>query len=156
MPKKETGVPNLDKYLGERQRTLCNYEQGARMYGVPYYTFVNLCKEAGASFKVKRTAIVDLDKLDAYIEELGAEEMERREQSRIMNSRSKSDKLAELAKSGKKKFVRYDEGAQLYSMGVHMFAEMAKEAGAVYKIRHVCLVNLDIFEEYLATFKEDE
>lgn len=61
MPKKETGVPNLDKYLGERQRTLCNYEQGARMYGVPYYTFVNLCKEAGASFKVKRTAIVDLD-----------------------------------------------------------------------------------------------
>lgn len=53
MPKKETGVPNLDKYLGERQRTLCNYEQGARMYGVPYYTFVNLCKEAGASFKVK-------------------------------------------------------------------------------------------------------
>ena len=98
------------------------------MYGVPYYTFVNLCKEAGASFKVKRTAIVDLVKLDAYIEELGAEEMERREQSRIMNSRSKSDKLAELAKSGKKKFVRYDEGAQLYSMGVHMFAEMAKEA----------------------------
>ena len=60
MPKKETGVPNLDKYLGERQRTLCNYEQGARMYGVPYYTFVNLCKEAGASFKVKRTAIYNM------------------------------------------------------------------------------------------------
>ena len=54
---------------------------------------------------------------------------------------------------GKKKFVRYQEGAELYSMGLHTFEELAREAGAIYKIRRVVLVNLEIFEEYLDTFR---
>lgn len=45
------------------------------------------------------------------------------------------------------------EGAELYSMGLHTFEELAKEAGAIYKIRRVVLVNLEIFEEYLDTFR---
>lgn len=47
----------------------------------------------------------------------------------------------------------YQEGAELYSMGLHTFEELAKEAGAIYKIRRVVLVNLEIFEEYLDTFR---
>ena len=31
--------------------------------------------------------------------------------------------------------------------------EIAKEAGAIYKIRRLVLVNLDIFDEYLDTFR---
>lgn len=58
-----------------------------------------------------------------------------------------------MVKAGKKKFVRYQEGAELYSMGLHTFEELAKEAGAIYKIRRVVLVNLEIFEEYLDTFR---
>ena len=58
-----------------------------------------------------------------------------------------------LVKSGKKRFVRYQEGAELYSMGLHTFEQLAKEAGAIYKIRRVVLVNLDIFDEYLDTFR---
>lgn len=58
-----------------------------------------------------------------------------------------------MVKSGKKKFVRYQEGAELYSMGLHTFEELAREAGAIYKIRRVVLVNLEIFEEYLDTFR---
>ena len=41
----------------------------------------------------------------------------------------------------------------LESMGLHTFEQLAKEAGAIYKIRRVVLVNLDIFDEYLDTFR---
>ena len=32
---------------------------------------------------------------------------------------------------GRKKFVRYDEGAKIYSMGLHSFQNLAKDAGAL-------------------------
>ena len=43
------------------------------------------------------------------------------------------------------KFVRYQEGAELYSIGL-------TEAKAVQKIDKVALVNCEIFEKYLETF----
>lgn len=55
----------------------------------------------------------------------------------------------------KKKFVRYKEGAELYSICQSKFEKLAKEAKAIYKIDKVVLVNTDIFEEYLETFKLD-
>lgn len=54
-----------------------------------------------------------------------------------------------------KRFVRYDEGAEFYSLGVHTFERLAKEAGALYKINRIVLVNLDIVDEYLETYKYD-
>lgn len=48
-----------------------------------------------------------------------------------------------------KKFVRYQEGAEKYSLGLTKFQELAKEAKAVYKIDKVALVNCEIFERYL-------
>ena len=53
-----------------------------------------------------------------------------------------------------KKFVRYPEGAELYSMGIQSFMKLAKEAGAVYKIRNIALVNTELFENYLEAFRE--
>ena len=52
-----------------------------------------------------------------------------------------------------KKFVRYQEGAEKYSLGLTKFQELAKEAKAVYKIDKVALVNCEIFERYLETFR---
>jgi len=52
-----------------------------------------------------------------------------------------------------KKFVRYKEGAQMYSICQTKFEQMAKDAGAVYKLDKVVLVNTEIFEEYLETFR---
>lgn len=61
-------------------------------------------------------------------------------------------KDVEKTKLGVKKFVRYQEGAERYSIGLTKFQELAKEAGAVYKIDKVALVNCEIFEKYLETF----
>ena len=54
--------------------------------------------------------------------------------------------LIEISKSGVKRFVRYDEGAKLYSMGLHTFQNLAKDAGAIYRIKRVVLVNTDIID----------
>ncbi|MCD7823393.1 MAG: DUF6462 family protein [Oscillospiraceae bacterium] len=59
----------------------------------------------------------------------------------------------EATKKMVKKFVRYQEGAELYSMGLTKFQELAKEAKAVYKIDKVALVNCEILEKYLETFR---
>ncbi len=56
-------------------------------------------------------------------------------------------------KINQKRFVRYKEGAELYSMCQSKFEEMAKEANAIYKLNKLVLVNCDIFEEYLETFR---
>lgn len=55
-----------------------------------------------------------------------------------------------------KRFVRYKEGAELYSMCQSKFEQMAKEARAIYKLNKLVLVNCDIFEEYLETFRISE
>lgn len=59
-------------------------------------------------------------------------------------------------KVNKKKFVRYKEGAEIYSMCQSKFEQMAKEAGAIYKLNKLVLVNCDVFEEYLETFRLSE
>ena len=53
----------------------------------------------------------------------------------------------------KKRFVRYKQGAELYSMSQKKFERMAHEANAVYKLNQLCLVNLDLFDKYLETFR---
>ena len=49
----------------------------------------------------------------------------------------------------KKRFVRYKEGAELYSMCQRKFQQMAKDANAIYKVDKLVLVNCDIFEELI-------
>lgn len=51
-------------------------------------------------------------------------------------------------KVDRKRFVRYKEGAELYSMCQSKFEDMAKEARAIYKLNKLVLVNCDVFEEY--------
>lgn len=67
-----------------------------------------------------------------------------------MRARSKVDETKKAAK----KWVRYSEGAERYSMGVSKFMELAKEAKAVYKVDKIVLVNCDIFDKFLETFRE--
>lgn len=61
--------PNLDKFLGERQKNYISYMEGAKIYSMNYYAFVKLAKEAGANKRIKKKVVVDLDLVEAYIEE---------------------------------------------------------------------------------------
>lgn len=42
--------------------------------------------------------------------------------------------LENMVGAGKKKFVRYAEGASFYSLGLHTFQEIAKEAKVFMKL----------------------
>lgn len=69
--------------------------------------------------------------------------------------RNEVPELEKMLQYGRKKFVRYEEGAKMYSMGVHTFQDLAKEAGATYHVKRIVLVNTDIIDEYLEAFKDE-
>lgn len=58
-------------------------------------------------------------------------------------------------RTNRKKFVRYKEGAELYSISQSKFERLARDAKATYKIDKVVLVNCELFEKYLESFRID-
>lgn len=60
-----------------------------------------------------------------------------------------------MVQTGRKKFVRYEEGAKLYSMGLHTFQELAKDAKAIYHVKKVVLINTELIDEYLENFRDE-
>lgn len=52
-----------------------------------------------------------------------------------------------------KNYVRYDEGAVLYSMCKNSFIKLSREANAVYRVGRICLVNTKILDEYLELYR---
>lgn len=63
----------------------------------------------------------------------------------------KEDVLA--TKQYAKKFVRYKEGAEMYSMCQSKFEQIAKEAKATYKVGKIVLVNTEILDKYLELYR---
>ena len=66
--KKQKEGPDLEKYLVGNRKRYATYAQTAKMYSLPYYACVAIVKEARASWKIRKTAIVDLDILEEYFE----------------------------------------------------------------------------------------
>lgn len=63
--------------------------------------------------------------------------------------------LRKKVKQGKKKFVRYKEGAQLYSVGLHTMEQLAKDAKAVYHVKGIVLINTELIDKYLESFRDE-
>lgn len=72
-----------------------------------------------------------------------------------MEYERESTELRDTGYLRRRKFVRWSEGSELYSMGIYSFQKLAYEAGAVYHIPMLPpLVNCEKFEEYLEKFKQ--
>lgn len=52
------------------------------------------------------------------------------------------------------RYVRLKEGAQIFGMGLSKFQVLAREAKATYKVDKIVLVNIEIMDKYLQTFRE--
>ena len=61
--------------------------------------------------------------------------------------------LEKLLAGKKKKYVRYEEGAVLYSMGKNSFRQVAQDAHAVVRLKRIALVNVEVLDEYLESTK---
>jgi hypothetical protein len=66
---KKKGRPNLEKYLDGKGRKFVDYAQGAKLYNLPYWSFVRVAKEADANYPIRKTAIVDLDILENFLKD---------------------------------------------------------------------------------------
>ena len=106
--KKSPRAPDWDKYLNdENYHDFVTYAKGAKMYSLNYWTFVRLAKEAGASWPLRKTAVVDLLVLDEYMEN-NKREADQAGKGRLMASRKYIDDMIEAVRKGKK-FMRIDE-----------------------------------------------
>ena len=151
-PKKEPRAPDLEMYLTEDKRhDFINYTQGHRIYGMPYWPFVRLAKEADAVWTLRKKAIVDMKVLDAYIEAHAVEREEWR-----MGRRTPIDSIEDIMKAKNKKYVRMDEAKELYSVGRHTLEKWAREAGAVRKLNNVVLINTEKLDAFIEANAEEE
>ena len=113
------------------------------------------------TWKLRKTAIVDTVVFDRYLEEhcVVTEDEDviyETEEMDMPRARKEIKNMEELIKSKKKKYVRYAEGAELFSMGLHSFQTLAKDAGAVRKVKGCVLVNLEKVEQFVESFGEEE
>ena len=149
----KTRAPDLDRFIiPEYRRNFVTYAQGAKLYSLNYWTFVRLCKEAGASFPLRKTAIVDLLVLDAYMEETKRED-EKTSKGVLMAKRTEIEQMDNLVRTGKK-YMRIDEAKDYFSVGKHTVEKWAKQAKAVYKINGVKLVNIEKINRFIEAFEE--
>lgn len=100
---------------------------------------MDIALAAGARYQLAKITLVHKERLMKYMKHF----------TRVPSS----NKIVE------KKFVRIGEGSMTYSIGHHRFIEMARAAGAVYKIGtakgNTILINLELFDEYMEQFREE-
>lgn len=54
-------IPELEKHLDQRERRYITYLEGAKRFGVPYYTFVHAARSAKANYKFGKGVLVDIE-----------------------------------------------------------------------------------------------
>ena len=159
MNKSKSPPVDLEKYLKESGRVhhYVSYEDGARMFGMAYWGFVRLCQEIEANIPLRKTSIVDLDIVEAYIESNPVEFKRKCESEGIEMPRKRKniENIDDMFTSGRKKYVRIAEGAELYSVGKHTFESWVEEAKAARKIKGVVLVNTEKIDAFIESFGED-
>lgn len=100
---------------------------------------ITLAYAAHAVYKLPRTILIHKGKLEDYMKHLY--------------------KVPNTGKYVKKQFVRIGEGSMIYSIGHHRFIEMARAAGAVYKLGDAggstVLINLELFDAYMEQFRQE-
>ncbi len=113
-------------------------EEAAELFNVEEKTVMELALAAGAIHKLPRTTLICKKRLEEFMKHLY--------------------KVPGTSKQVVKKYVRIGEGSIIYSIGRHRFIEMARAAGAVYKINEgqggTVLINLENFDEYMEQFRE--
>ena len=126
---------NKSSYISKRY---IRVEEVASEYQISEENMILVATEAGALYRLPRTDLIHKERLDDFMKHLY--------------------KVPGTNKQVVKKFVRIGEGSIIYSIGHHRFIEMARAAGATYKINEgtggTVLVNLEIFDNYMEQFRQ--
>lgn len=114
-------------------------EEASQTFQIEEEILLIVAVSADALYRLPRTILIHRKKMEDYMKHLY--------------------KVPNTSKFVQKRYVRIGEGSITYSIGHHRFIEMARAAGAVYKIGEgtggTVLINLDLFDEYLEQFREE-
>ncbi len=66
----------------------------------------------------------------------------------------KRSEVMEAARRLRRKFLRYQQAEIVYSLSHKKLMELANNAGAIYRMDGIVLINREIFDEYLERFHE--
>ena len=69
-------------------------------------------------------------------------------------NKQKRSEVMETARRLRRKFLRYQQAEIVYSLSHKKLMEMAYDAGAIYRMDGIVLINREIFDEYLERFHE--
>lgn len=67
--------------------------------------------------------------------------------------KSGNERESVSSENTKKKWIRCREGVNIYSMSRPTIMALASDAGALYKINATVLINTEIFENYMESFR---
>lgn len=113
--------------------------EAVKFYEIDSESIKIFASAASAVYQLPRTTLINHMKMEEYMKHLY--------------------KVPNTSKYVQKKYVRIGEGSMIYSIGHHRFIEMARAAGAVYKINEgtggTVLISLDIFDDYMEQFREN-
>ena len=132
--------PDVRAYLhgGEVIKRYIKVEEVAYEYGFSVEETEYIAKAASSLYKLTRIHLVKKERFDEFMKHIY--------------------KVPGTNKQIIKKFARIGEASIIYSIGRHRFIELARAAGATYKINEgtggTVLINLEIFDNYMEQFRQ--
>lgn len=113
--------------------------EDADIFNLEESRVIQFASAAGAIYQLPRILLIRHQRLEDYMKHLY--------------------KVPGTNKIIQKKYIQIGEGSIIYSIGHHRFIEMARAAGAVYKINEgtggTVLISLDIYDDYMEQFREN-
>lgn len=108
--------------------------EAEKIYNLSEELMLHIAFAAGAIYQLPKIMLVNVNEVEVFMKHIY--------------------KVPNTGKYVQKKLVRIGEGSIIYSIGHHRFIEMARAAGAVYKINGSVFISLELFDDYLEQFRE--
>ena len=133
------GIVGENNLEADMSKKFARPDEAAAILEISRERVLLLASAAGAICQLPEIMLINMKKVEDYMKHLY--------------------KIPGTERYVKKLYVRIGEGSVLYSIGRHRFIEMARAAGAVYKLNEdkggMVLINLEIFDEYMEQFRQE-
>lgn len=127
----------LEKMKRRFEPRFVRLEDAYKRFGMRQEMFPTIAEASGAVFNLGRIRLVKVKEFKDYMKHF--------------------TKIGKQARPIEQKYVRVSEASIIYNIGMHRIIEMARAAGAVYKIGEskgsMVLISLDVFDEYMEQFR---
>ena len=115
-------MKEVSEQLRKLRRQYLRYQQAEIIYSIFHKKLFELASDAGAIYRIDGTVLINRDIFDVYLEQFH-ELATGKDKVRCMGYARKD---VEKTKKMAKKFVCYQEGAELYSIGLKFLSDSMK------------------------------